>query len=248
MVRERLWQIDVIRGMAVVAMVLYHFSYDLAYFGLFDIRFFTSGLGLDIARVIGGTFILLAGLSLTLSYRRATAGRPGRGLFGKYLARGLRIFSYAMVITLLTWLFAPEGIIVFGILHLIGVSIILAYPFLNLKLPNVILGIICLAAGVLLRSLDVENPWLIWLGTDPTFFMLDYWPLLPWFGMMLLGIAAGNALYGGREKQTARPGPQPPSTRPLAFLGRHSLPVYLIHQPILLAALILLGVGDAGIP
>jgi len=66
--------------------------------------------------------------------------------------------------------------------------------------------------------------------------------------VILLGIAAGNALYGGREKQTARPGPQPPSTRPLAFLGRHSLPVYLIHQPILLAALILLGVGDAGIP
>jgi len=247
MVRERLWQIDVIRGMAVVAMVLYHFSYDLAYFGLFDIRFFTSGLGLDIARVIGGTFILLAGLSLTLSYRRATAGRPGRGLFGKYLARGLRIFSYAMVITLLTWLFAPDGIIVFGILHLIGVSIILAYPFLNLKLPNVILGIICLAAGVLLRSLDVGNPWLVWLGTDPTFFMLDYWPLLPWFGMMLLGVAAGNALYGDRRKQAAHATQRPRTIRPLALLGSHSLLVYLIHQPILLAALILLGVGDAGL-
>ncbi|MBA4115800.1 MAG: DUF1624 domain-containing protein [Rubrobacter sp.] len=77
-----MWEIDVVRGMAVVAMVLYHFSYDLAYFGLFDVRFFTSGLGLDIARVIGGTFILLAGLSLTLSYRRATARQPGRGTSG----------------------------------------------------------------------------------------------------------------------------------------------------------------------
>ncbi len=240
-----MWEIDVLRGMAVVAMVLYHFSYDLAYFGLFDVRFFTSGLGLDIARVIGGTFILLAGLSLTLSYRKATAQQPGRGLLGKYLARGLRIFSYGMVITLLTWIFAPDGIIVFGILHLIGVSIILAYPFLNLKLPNVILGIICLAAGVLLRSLDVDNPWLVWLGTDPTFFMLDYWPLLPWFGMMLLGVAAGNALYGDRRKQAAHATQRPRAIRPLALLGSHSLLVYLIHQPILLAALILLGVGDA---
>jgi uncharacterized membrane protein len=244
-VRERFWEIDALRGTAVVAMVLYHFSYDLAYFGLFDVGFFRSGFGLNAGRLIGGSFIFLAGLSLTLSYGRATASRPSGGkLFRKYLSRGLRIFSYALVITLLTWIFLPNEMIVFGILHLIGASIILAYPFLNLKLPNVALGVACIAIGFLLRGLDVDSPWLVWLGSDPTFFMIDYWPIFPWFGVILFGIAAGNALYGDRRKQAASSTPRPSTIRPLAFLGRHSLVVYLIHQPVLLAALILLGMGS----
>jgi uncharacterized membrane protein len=244
-VRERFWEIDALRGTAVVAMVLYHFSYDLAYFGLFDVGFFRSGFGLNAGRLIGGSFIFLAGLSLTLSYGRATASLPSGGkLFRKYLSRGLRIFSYALVITLLTWIFLPNEMIVFGILHLIGASIILAYPFLNLKLPNVALGVACIAIGFLLRGLDVDSPWLVWLGSDPTFFMIDYWPIFPWFGVILFGIAAGNALYGDRRKQAASSTPRPSTIRPLAFLGRHSLVVYLIHQPVLLAALILLGMGS----
>ena len=243
--RERFWEIDALRGIAVVAMVLYHFSYDLAYFGLFDVGFFRSGLGLNTGRLIGGLFIFLAGLSLTLSYARATSSRPSGGkLFRKYLSRGLRIFSYGLVITLLTWIFLPNEMIVFGILHLIGASIILAYPFLTLKLANVALGVACIAASFLLRGLDVDSPWLVWLGTDPTFFMLDYWPIFPWFGVMLFGIAAGNVLYGDRVKRDAPSTPRPSAVRPLAFLGRHSLLVYLVHQPVLLAALILLGVGS----
>ena len=246
MVRERFWEIDALRGIAVVAMVLYHFSYDLAFFGLFDVGFFRSGLGLNTGRLIGGSFIFLAGLSLTLSYARATASRPPLGgtLFRKYLSRGLRIFSYGLVITLLTWIFLPNEMIVFGILHLIGVSIILAYPFLTLKLVNVALGVAYIAIGPILRGLEVDSPWLVWLGSDPTFFMIDYWPIFPWFGVILFGIAAGNALYGDRRKQAASSTPRPSTIRPLAFLGRHSLVVYLIHQPVLLAALILLGVGS----
>ena len=247
MVRERFWEIDALRGVAVVAMILYHFSYDLAYFGLFDVGFFRSGIGLNAARLIGGSFIFLAGLSLTLSYSRALTRAPEQNLFPKYLARGLRIFSYGLVITFLTWIFLPNEMIVFGILHLIGISIILAYPFLNLKLPNVALGVACIALGILLRTFDVDTPWLVWLGTDPTFFMPDYWPIFPWFGVMLLGVAAGNTIYRDRRKQAARATQRPRVIWPLAFLGRHSLTVYLVHQPILLAALVLLGVGDSGL-
>ena len=229
-------------------MIMYHFSYDLAYFGLFDVGFFRSGIGLNAARLIGGSFIFLAGLSLTLSYRRALRRAPGRSLlFWKYFARGLRIFSYGLVITFLTWIFLPNEMILFGILHMIGISIILTYPFLNLKLPNVALGIACIVLGILLRGLDVHNSWLVWLGTHPTFFMPDYWPIFPWFGVMLLGVAAGNALYRDRRKQAAHATQRPRVIRPLAFLGRHSLTVYLVHQPILLAALVLLGVGDSGL-
>ena len=245
MVRERFWEIDALRGIAVVAMVLYHFSYDLAFFGLFDVGFFRSGLGLNTGRLIGGSFIFLAGISLTLSYARVTASRPSGGkLFRKYFSRGLRIFSYGLVITLLTWLFLPNEMIVLGFLHLIGASIILAYAFLNLKLANVALGVGCIAIGSLLRGFEVDTPWLVWLGIDPTFFMLDYWPIFPWFGVVLFGVTVGNALYGDRSKRAASSIPRPSAVRPLAFLGRHSLVVYLVHQPVLLAALLLLGVGS----
>ncbi len=245
----RLWEIDALRGIAVVAMVLYHFSYDLAYFGIFGVGFFRSGLGLETGRAIGTSFIFLAGLSLTLSYRRALARRsPGQELFRKYLGRGLRIFSYGLLITFLTWIFVPREMIVFGVLHLIGVSIVLAYPFLGLRLPNVALGAGCIVLGLYLGNFGTDHPWLAWLGIRPDFFMLDYWPIFPWFGVVLLGVFAGNALYGNQRKRTARAAPPLRAVRPLTFLGRHSLPIYLVHQPVLLATLILLGVGDAKIP
>jgi uncharacterized membrane protein len=244
-VRERFWEIDILRGVAVIAMVLYHFSYDLAYFvGLFDVGFFRSGVGLNIGRMIGGTFIFLAGLSLTLSYGRAVVSQPPGGtLFWKYLRRGLRIFSYGLLITLFTWIFVPNEMIVFGVLHLIGASIVLAYPFLRLRLVNAALGLICIAVGLYLHDFSTTHPWLAWMGIRPNFFMLDYWPIFPWFGVMLLGVFAGNALYGDASKQAVRTAPRPPLSRPLAFLGRHSLLVYFVHQPILIAALVLLGVA-----
>lgn len=227
----------------MVGMVFYHLSYDLAYFaGLFDAGFFRHGVGLNAARVIGGTFTFLAGLSLTLSYARATKS-PERRVSLKYLGRGARIFSYGMVITLLTWIFVPRDMIFFGILHLIGASIIFAYPFISLKLTNVVLGAGCIALGLYLRQgFVVESLWLAWLGGRPAFSTLDYWPIFPWFGVMLLGIAAGNALYGSADRRTARTTPK--TLRPLTFLGSHSLAVYLIHQPVLIAALALLGLVE----
>src|ERR671916_809206 len=241
--QKRFWEIDVLRGIAVLGMVLFHFSYDLAYFaGLFDVGFFRSGLGLYVARFGGAAFIFLAGLSLTLSYQRAVNTRPsGWNLFRKYLGRGLWVFSFGVLITFFTWIFVPEDMIVFGILHLIGASIILAYPFLKLKLPNAVLGLGCVIVGLYLRDFDADHAYLAWLGVKPDFFMLDYWPLFPWFGVMLLGIFAGNTLYGERGRTTPGPGPKLPGIRPLTFLGRHSLLVYLLHQPILIATLILLG-------
>ena len=133
--------------------------------------------------------------------------------------------------------------IVFGILHLIGASIILAYPFLRLKLANVALGLFCIAVGLYLHDFSVAHPWFAWLGIRPNSFMLDYWPLFPWFGVTLLGVLAGNALYGDVSKRAVRTTPPPPSSRPLAFLGRHSLLIYFVHQPVLIAALVLLGVS-----
>ena len=234
---KRFWEIDALRGLAVVAMVLYHLSYDLWMFGVLEVSF-TSGAGLWAGRTIGTTFIFLTGLSLTLSHARSPGG------WGKYLRRGAGIFGYGMLITLVTLVVLPETPIIFGVLHLIGASIILAYPFLNFRLLNVALGLAVLLAGLGLYGSFAASVWLAPFGVAPPFFMPDYWPLLPYFGVVLLGIAAGNRLFASASPRRAtRPAPAAPLAF-LALLGRNSLPIYLIHQPILVAALLLLGVGS----
>ncbi len=85
----------------------------------------------------------LMGVSLTLSNSRAQITGKYRegGLFKKYLKRGLKIFSLGLLITLATWIFIPQEFIIFGVLHFIGISIILSYPFLKSKYLNLFLGI-----------------------------------------------------------------------------------------------------------
>ena len=153
--------------------------------------------------------------------------------------RRAKILLLALLLTVGSWAFGI-GVIAFGILHLIGVSIILAYPFLDGRLSNVLFGGAVIALGLLIGSLDLvsESPLLLPFGVVPLDLpMPDYRPLLPWFGVVLLGLAAGNTFYAGRR---SRPGTPVPA-RPLAFLGRHSLTIYLVHQPVIVALLVLFG-------
>jgi uncharacterized membrane protein len=219
-------------------MVVYHLVYDLDTFGGYGIES-TSGLWARFADVTAGAFLFLVGISLAISHSRA-----GQGLFGKYLRRGLRIFAYGMALT--TVFFAlGMGVVAFGILHLIGVSIILAYPLLKYRLANLLLGVSVIAVGWYMRAQNVssESPWLLPLGVVPeNLFMPDYRPLLPWFGVVLLGLFAGNVLYGAGRRPAVVARKAPPAARPLVPLGRNSLFIYLVHQPILIALLAGLGV------
>jgi len=141
------------------------------------------------------------------------------------------------------------GVVAFGILHLIGVSVILAYPLLKYRLANLFLGLCFIAAGVYMRAQEVssESAWLLPLGVVPeNLFMPDYRPVLPWFGVVLLGLFAGNVLYGDGKRPADVPRRAPQIARPLVPLGRNSLFIYLIHQPILVGLLLALGVIDFG--
>jgi uncharacterized membrane protein len=226
--------------------VLYHLLFDLVGLGGYTIAGFDSFWRVW-ARVTASLFITLAGLSLTLSYARARRhAAPGVRLFGKFLRRGLGVFGCGMLVTAGTWLLYPNEVVAFGILHFIGAGIVLAYPFLRLGWWNLPLGAAFFAAGLALQYTGVALPfpWLLWLGLPPVrYASFDYFPLLPWFGMMLLGVWLGGQLYAGGRRSFALPdlgGALP--VRLLDFLGRHSLLIYLIHQPILMGGLALLGV------
>ena len=102
-----------------------------------------------------------------------------------------------------------------------------------------------IAAGLYVNVLDLtsESLWLLPLGVVPEgIFMPDYRPLLPWFGVVLLGVFAGNLFYGTGKRTAGLAGRMPPPARPLTFLGRHSLFIYLVHQPILVGLLAVLGI------
>ena len=238
---DRFWEVDAARGVAIIMMIVYHSTYDLDTLGGYDIQS-TTGQWALFADVTAGLFLFLVGVSLAIS--RARTSLTGWRLFSKYLARGLRILAYGVVLTVV-FLALGMGVVAFGILHLIGISIILAYPFLRLRFTNLVLGALLFAAGqyVLAQDLVSQNYWLLPFGVVPEgVIMPDYRPLLPWFGIVLIGLFFGNLVYGdgGRPAVTEDEAPLP--ARPLLPLGRNSLFIYLIHQPIVISVLALTGI------
>jgi uncharacterized membrane protein len=241
---KRFWEVDSLRGLAVILMITYHFLFDLTFFGVLYVDVYSGFLWI-FARLTAFTFIFLMGVSLTLS--RSRAEQSGEfiqgGLFKKYLKRGLKIFSLGLLITVVTWIFIPEEFIIFGVLHFIGISIILAYPFLKRKYTNFALGISIIIVGIYLGTYSFNFSWLMWLGFVPsTLQTVDYFPILPWFGVVLLGLFFGRLLYKNYKRQFSIPDlSESYIVRIFSFLGRNSLVIYLIHQPILIIILYLLG-------
>lgn len=240
---SRFWEIDVLRGVAIVMMIVYHLMFDLAFFGIYPIDLWSLPI-LVFLYPIGTLFLILVGVSLTISYGRAQNRLSRWQLRRKFIVRGLFIFAGGMVITLATWIVLPHEFIIFGVLHCIGISIILAYPFIELRYTSLLLGIISIISGIyLLSSVTVGFPWLLWAGFVPQGFVtLDYFPLLPWFGVVLIGIVIGQTFYHGyTRKFSIRDYSDKKVVKGISFLGRHSLLIYFIHQPIILGLLALAG-------
>jgi uncharacterized membrane protein len=233
MQNKRLWEIDSLRGIAILLMVVSNFVTDAAYFGVFEVNAY-SGFWLYFARVVVSMFILLAGVSLTLSYSRVK-GRKLSEIHKKYFLRGAKIFGLGMLITLVTWIFLRQDFVLFGVLHLIGLSIILGHFLLRKRYLNLILGISFILAGILLQAFAFGFPWLVWLGFRPeNYHSVDYVPVLPWFGLFLIGMFLGSSLYPEGKRSFGLPDlSKNRLLAPLHFLGRNSLLIYFIHQPIL---------------
>ncbi len=242
----RYWEIDAVRGIAIIMMVIYHLLFDLVYFGAVDIAV-TSGFWRAFALTCACTFVFLVGLSLHISRERAIQkGVEGQALVQKFLMRGLFILALGCGITLVTWYAIGGGYILFGILHLIGLSICLAPLFFSLQKKNLITGVIVLALGLVVTG-TVGPLWLAWLGIHPAgFYSLDYEPLIPWFGLVLLGLGAGAYLYPGGHPLRQIQQPCPPVTNLLSAAGRHSLLIYIIHQPILILVMVVAGIIPPG--
>jgi len=134
MKKERFWEIDFLRGLAIIKMVIFNYSFALFYLGIYTFK-----EGLMFPGAAAAVFIFLVGLSLTISYSRVKHKKQ-KETYKKYFSRGLKIFGYGILITVITFLTFPEAFVIFGILHFIGISIILGQLFLKFNKLNVFLG------------------------------------------------------------------------------------------------------------
>jgi uncharacterized membrane protein len=231
----RLVVIDVAKGVAIVAMIVYHFAWDLSAYQLIGVDV-TNELGWRIfARTIAGTFLTLVGINLVLALRNGFRPRP-------YLRRLAIILAAALLVSLGTWWLDPGTFVFFGILHLIFVASILALPFIRAPLWLILAAAIVFLAGPhVLASPFFDSPAWYWLGLStsppPT---VDYVPVFPWFGVVLIGVAAGRLILGSPGIPLWHWPAAGRLSRGLAFAGRWSLAIYLVHQPILIGGLMLL--------
>ena len=232
--KKRIWELDALRGLAILIVIAIHLTYDLVVlYGVWDLK---DPRLFNFSRDWGGViFLLLSGICVTLG------SRP--------VKRGITVFLCGMLITLVTVMMyalhftGKEIVIYFGVLHCLGICMLL-WPLLR-KLPTwllAVLGVAAVAAGLYVTAhVRVAFPWLIPLGfVNRGFSSSDYFPLLPNLGYFLLGAFAGRTLYRKKTTLFPRVDSSNPVLRFLCFCGKQSLLIYLVHQPVLAAVIALL--------
>jgi uncharacterized membrane protein len=227
--RVRLAVVDGLRGLAICLMLVYHFAFDLAWFRILRADFNHDPFWLAFRAVIVTSFLALVGVSLVLAKR----SHPGPRQFWRRIAL---IAGCAALVTIASYLTFPQTFITFGILHCIALSSVLARPLVDFPRVALVLGIAVVALGVTVQLPAFDTGWLNWVGMmthkPPT---EDYVPLFPWLGVALIGIALGTAaLARGRRRIDAASRVTPGW---LAWVGRHSLIIYMVHQPVLIGIL-----------
>ena len=222
--KSRIWELDALRGVCILCVIVVHFLFDLSFFGGLDLTL--PAWYVFIQEYGGAIFVVLSGVCVTLG--------------SKSVRRGLIVFACGMLITAVTYgmyrlgMSGADVVVKFGVLHLLGVCM-LVYPAFK-KLPPAmltVLGLVIAITGYAIRGIIVPQRWLFPLGlTYEGFTSSDYFPLFPQLGYFLIGAAIGKTAY--REKRTLLPGSFQKTgiARVFCWCGRQSLFIYLLHQPI----------------
>lgn len=225
--QKRIWELDALRGLCVLGMVIIHFVYDLV--SLYRILEWDAPAAYEFVQNWGGVlFLLISGICVTL-------GRH-------HVRRGLIVVCCGMICTAVTYGmyvldFADKSLIIyFGVLHCLGVCMLLwhvvrKWPAWALAVS----GIVLVALGFYIRTLPLIDTWLfVPLGLLPSdFSSSDFFPLLPHFGFFLLGSFLGKTLYSQKKTLFPKVNDRNLIVRFLQGCGKHSLWIYLLHQPVL---------------
>ena len=216
--------IDSTRGFLILGMVIYHFMFNLVEFAGINSYLLYNPL-VNLIQVIGSSiFIIISGISSNFSKNN--------------LKRGIKILLLALVVTIFTFLFNSNSYVKFGILHFLGVASIL-YDYIQPKFDKLKLSkmfpIIMIILFIIISNIlqnDFETKYLWALGiTTTNFSSSDYFPIFPWIFMYFLGVYLGKPI---KEKKLPK-WFYTFKCKPLSYIGKKSLVIYILHQPILLA-------------
>ncbi len=254
--KRRIWELDFLRGFAIIMMIFDHLMYDFMYMPVFFSNFnqvdnptfnWLSDMGLSYwlsgLRFFGhfffvALFLIISGISFTFSKNN--------------LSRGLKLSIVAILITLVTftldYFLSMEMIIVFGIIHLYALSIILTYLIRKLiknEIVILVISLIVIFVGFLIKfynpvflaSFSWAELWKIIIGINA--YGADYFGLIPYFGFILLGTVLGKAFYSNR--QSLIPQVNIPEKNIVMIAGRRSLLIFITHQIVLIALIYIIG-------
>lgn len=226
--KGRIYALDHARTFAILCMAIFHFTFDLMLFGHTQPGLVFTGFWPLFARGIASSFLILAGISLWLAHRDHIRWQP-------FLRRFAIVALAAILITVATRFAMGAQFIRWGILHMIAAGSLIGLAFLRLPIPVVLAAsAAAFAAPHYLKSEVFNHTAFLWLGLSTQVpQMMDYEPILPWLCPVLFGIALARVLdSAGLWSRLARWQPGGLG-RALAWPGRHSLAIYLIHQPVL---------------
>ena len=227
-VSTRYQLIDILRGVAIVLMVFYHFCYDLTYFQLVNFDFYRDPFWLNLRSLIVSLFLGMVGVSLVLASEHGINRR-------RYFKRLGLLVLFALAISINSYFMFPGRTIVFGILHFIAFASVLGLLFVRWSGVSLVMGIGIIILDRVYQHSFFDHAWVHWLGLmthKPA--TEDYVPVIPWFGVILVGIFIGHQLQRAPALRFFTTWQSnTPLARGLALAGRHSLLIYVLHQPIL---------------
>ena len=216
----RNYEIDLLRGFAIILMVIFHFSYDLTVFGWAN---FSTNVDIEwkiFRTVIVSSFLLAVGMSSYLAYQKSINKMKLAKAVGK-------LFAVSLLITIGSVFLHPSTWVYFGIIHFITVALPISVFFVRAPYIALVIGTGCIA-GYWIGILNLHPIWewsVLHLGIPTR--TVDLVSFFPWIGVVLLGVFAMH-----KELFYLKLKPRNISNK-LVFLGQHSLIIYLIHQPIL---------------
>ena len=227
--RPRIVGLDLARSIAVIGMVVFHFTFDLELFGYVAPGTTFQPFWYYFARLVAGSFLFLSGVGLWLAH--------GRGIrWAAFWRRFAMVAGAAALVSVASIWVTPWGVIYFGILHALAASSLIGLLFLRLPaLATLAVAALAFALPWFAQRPEFQGVWLLWLGlADIRPPMADYVPLLPWLAPCLAGVALAKLATRAQlwPHLSAKPSPR---LQALAFPGRHSLIIYLVHQPLLIA-------------
>ncbi|WP_428240471.1 heparan-alpha-glucosaminide N-acetyltransferase [Gynuella sp.] len=216
---RRILELDATRGLAILLMIIFHFSYDLSYFKFADFKV-NQGYWDWFRYIIVTLFFSVSGISMVLATRNGIRWK-------QYLFRVSQVVAGAIAVTLATWFVFPKSWVYFGVLHFIAVSMLAGLLFIRIPVIALITGI---SIFLLFNLTNWFNLHWLYIELKPILHLprgtQDLTRFIPWFGMILIGIWLGH--------QNWRPNlPHSRWLNALAWMGRHSLAIYLIHQIVL---------------